>query len=73
MNTTIDPKVLTEYRCHTCHKLLCKGLLSGHENILEVKCRGCGRICQFQGEDAEIVRQRSVLIKQGLIPDTDRD
>jgi phage FluMu protein Com len=68
---TIDPKYLTEYRCPDCHKLLCKGMLSGSENILEVKCRGCGRICQFQGDDANIVMHRSVLIKHGLIPDTD--
>ena len=66
-------KILTEYRCQVCNKLLCKGQLSGLENILEVKCRGCGKICLFQGEDATIVRHRSVLIKQGLIPDTDRD
>jgi len=68
---TIDPKFLIEYRCPDCSKLLCKGFLTGSENVLEVKCRGCGKICLFHGEDAEIVRQRSVLIRQGLIPDTD--
>ena len=70
---TINPKLLVEYRCHECNKLLCKGFLTGKENVLEVKCRGCGRMCLFYGEDAEIVKQRSVLIKQGLIPDTDPD
>jgi phage FluMu protein Com len=73
MSLIPQAKILTEYRCQQCHKLLCKGLLSGHENILEVKCRGCGKICQFQGEDAQIVRHRSVLIKQGFIPDTDKE
>jgi phage FluMu protein Com len=70
---TIDPKYLIEYRCPDCHKLLCKGSLNGSENVLEVKCRGCGKICLFQGQDAEIVLNRSVLIKHGLIPDTDRN
>ncbi len=67
----MSAKILTEYRCQNCNKLLCKGILNGQENILEVKCRGCGKICQFTGEDAQIVRHRSVLIRQGLIPDTD--
>lgn len=71
METSAVAKILTEYRCQQCNKLLCKGFLSGHENVLEVKCRGCGKICTFHGEDAVIVRQRSILIKQGLIPDTD--
>lgn len=67
----IDPKYLQEYRCDDCNKLLCKGYLSNVLSTLEVKCRGCGKICFFQGEDADIVSTRSVLIKQGLIPDTD--
>jgi len=67
----IDNKFLKEYRCQDCNKLLCKGYLSGSESALEVKCRGCGRLCVFYGEDAEIVTHRSVLIKHGLIPDTD--
>ena len=69
----IDSKYLTEYRCPDCHKLLCKGLLSDNASILEVKCRGCGKLAQFTGEDAHIVKERSVLIAQGLIPDTDKD
>ncbi len=72
-NPAIDPKVLTEYRCRNCRKLLCKGLLEGRGTLLEVKCRGCGRLCLFQGEDAEIIRRRSILIREGLIPDTDSD
>jgi len=71
MNPVLNAKILTEYRCQECHKLLCKGILSGVDNMLEVKCRGCGKVCQFRGQDAQIVRHRSVLIKQGLIPDTD--
>lgn len=67
----MDQRFLKEYRCKNCNKLLCKGSLSGSETFLEVKCRGCGLICVFHGEDAEIVINRSVLIKQGLIPDTD--
>ena len=70
---TIDTKYLIEYRCPVCRKLLCKGLLTDKLSLLEVKCRGCGRICQFSGEDADIVKTRSVLIAQGLIPDTDTE
>ncbi len=68
----IDLKSLPEYRCPDCNKLLCKGFLQGAQSALEVKCRGCGRICLFRGKDAEIIMQRSALIRQGLIPDTDR-
>jgi phage FluMu protein Com len=67
----IDLKSLPEYRCQTCNKLLCKGFLQGAQSALEVKCRGCGRICLFRGKDAEIIMKRSVLIGRGLIPDTD--
>ncbi len=67
----IDPKYLKEYRCPDCHKLLCKGFLSDAGSALEVKCRGCGKMCLFTGTDAEIVKHRSELIQQGLIPDTD--
>ena len=67
----IDPKYLKEYRCPDCNKLLCKGVLTSGQSVLEVKCRNCHRLCLFTGEDAEIVSHRSVLIKQGLIPDTD--
>lgn len=71
MNSILDSKFLREYRCSNCAKLLCKGTLHGNESVLEVKCRGCGKLCSFYGEDAEIVTHRSVLIKHGLIPDTD--
>ena len=67
----MDTSVLCEYRCEHCHKLLCKGFLKDQDSVLEVKCRGCGEICVFTGKDRDIVKQRSVLIKQGLIPDTD--
>ncbi|HVY67812.1 MAG TPA: Com family DNA-binding transcriptional regulator [Patescibacteria group bacterium] len=66
-------KILREYRCQNCHKLLCKGMLYGTDTTVEVKCRGCGQLCTFHGEDAEIISHRSVLIKKGLIPDTDPD
>lgn len=69
---TIDPRVLQEYRCDVCHKLLCKGVLSDGGSVLQVKCRGCKKLCTFRGQDADIIKQRSVLIKQGLIPDTDK-
>src|SRR3989344_2491678 len=67
----IDKKYLREYRCQTCQKLLAKGQLKHKEDVLEVKCRGCSNICLFSGEDAEIIKKRSVLLKQGLIPDTE--
>lgn len=68
----MDPKYLKEYRCQNCGKLLCKGFLKSLDDVVEVKCRGCRNICTFHGEDAEIVSARSVLIKQGLVPDTDK-
>ena len=67
----LQAKILQEYRCATCNKLLCKGFLTGPETAVEVKCRGCGKLCTFYGEDAKIISRRSVLIKEGLIPDTD--
>ena len=67
----MDKRFLREYRCKICKKLLCKGYLNTSASALEVKCRGCGNICLFYGEDAEIVSKRADLIKQGLIPDTD--
>lgn len=67
----MDKKFLREYRCKNCHRLLCKGHLSTVDDALEVKCKSCGRVCFFHGEDAEIVAQRAILIKQGLILDTD--
>lgn len=64
---------LQEYHCKTCGKLLCKGNLTDKENILEVKCRGCHEISTFTGSDADIIKQRSVLIRQGLIPDSEKE
>ncbi|MDO8659176.1 MAG: Com family DNA-binding transcriptional regulator [Candidatus Parcubacteria bacterium] len=69
----MDTKFLREYRCKNCHRLLCKGHLSTIDDALEVKCKSCGNVCLFRGEDAEIVAKRAVLIKQGLIPDTDKE
>lgn len=68
----IDSKYLREYRCPTCHKLLAKGYLFHKEDVLEVKCRGCATICLFKGADAEIIEKRSELLKQGLIPDSEK-
>lgn len=64
---------LCEYHCKVCGKLLCKGVLTDKDSFLEVKCRCCKQISHFQGPDAEIIKKRSVLIRQGLIPDTDVD
>ena len=64
---------LEEYHCPDCGKLLCKGHLVDKEDVLEVKCRNCHRLCFFSGKDADIIKKRSVLIKAGLIPDTDKD
>lgn len=61
--------VLVEYHCEKCNRLLCKGTLKDKDNALEVKCRGCRRVCFFQGPDADIIKQRSVLIKNGLMED----
>jgi len=60
---------LREYRCDSCQKLLCKGLLNDVRSVLEVKCRGCGKISNFVGPDASIIKARAILIKEGLIPD----
>lgn len=61
--------VLVEYHCEKCNKLLCKGTLKDKDNALQVKCRGCHKLCFFQGPDADIIKRRSNLIKKGLIPD----
>lgn len=71
LGTMIDAKFLKEYRCKVCNKLLGKGFLADKESFLEVKCRGCGTICEFTGEDARILKTRSELLKKGLIPDTE--
>ncbi|OHA18248.1 MAG: hypothetical protein A2664_02165 [Candidatus Taylorbacteria bacterium RIFCSPHIGHO2_01_FULL_46_22b] len=64
---------LKEFHCQKCGKLLCKGRLTCKDDLLEVKCRGCQKICFFSGPDADIIKKRSVLIKQGLIPDSEKD
>ncbi len=64
---------LTEYHCKKCNKLLCKGKLTDRFNMLEVKCRGCRRVCFFRGPDSEIIKQRSALIKSGLIQDPEKE
>ena len=65
--------LLREYRCKICGKLLCKGLLNHSDSLLEVKCRGCGGLSLFRGQDAEIIKTRAELIHHGLIPDTDKE
>lgn len=70
---SVDPKYLKEYRCPSCRKLLCKGFMNDNESVLEVKCRGCAMLVTFHGNDAEILAHRGILIRQGLIPDTDDD
>lgn len=69
----MSPVELKEYHCTVCNKLLCKGILADRDSKLEVKCRGCHTISLFEGPDAEIIKKRSVLIKAGLIPDSERD
>lgn len=66
---TIPSKYLREYRCPNCNKLLAKGKLSHKDDVLEVKCRGCSTIHMFRGEDADIIEKRSVLLREGKIPD----
>jgi len=39
-----------EYRCIDCKKLMFKGFLI--ESEIEVKCKKCGKLNLFQGEDA---------------------
>ena len=67
----IDAKYLKEYRCQTCNQLMCKGHLTDGNSFLEVKCRGCGKVMMFYGDDKEIVVTRANLLKRGLISDTD--
>ncbi len=35
-----------EYRCHTCHKLLFKGILV--ESEIEIKCKHCHNLNTFE-------------------------
>jgi phage FluMu protein Com len=65
--------LLKEYHCKICGKLLCKGNLTDRNNVLEIKCKGCHKVCFFSGEDADIIRKRSVLISKGLIADPERE
>jgi len=69
LGLNIDPKYLREYRCPNCDKLLAKGSLRHKDDVLEVKCRGCSAIHMFRGEDADIIEKRSVLLREGKIPD----
>lgn len=63
----IDRKFLTEYRCPTCNKLLSKGYLKDKDSFLEVMCRTCKTVHVFTGDDAEIIKVRSDLIREGKI------
>lgn len=67
----INPKLLKEYRCPACNKLLAKGIMTQKDDFLEVKCRGCKSMCHFYGEHAKVLIQRAKLIKQGVLPDTE--
>lgn len=71
MTGNIDSKYLREYRCPTCNKLLGKGFLKDKDSYLEIKCRGCGNLYTFTGEDKEILQVRHELLKNGEIPDTE--
>lgn len=67
----IDKKYLKEYRCPTCNKLLGKGYLNDKDSYLQIKCRGCGNLYMFEGEDREILKVRHKLLKTGDIEDTE--
>ncbi len=68
---SIDKKYLKEYRCPNDNKLLAKGFLKDSGSVLEAKCRSCGQISYFQGEDIDILITRKELLKKGQIPDTE--
>lgn len=67
----IDKKYLREFRCPNDNKLLAKGFLQDSGSVLEAKCRACGQVNYFQGEEKEILKTRQVLLRQGKIPDTE--
>ena len=67
----IDKKYLREFRCPTDNKLLAKGFLTDSGSVLEAKCRVCGTVSLFRGEDREIIKTRQILLRQGKIPDTE--
>lgn len=67
----IDPKYLTEYRCPIDNKLLAKGYLKDSGSMLEAKCRSCGKVSVFTGEDKDILLTRKELLGKGVIPDTE--
>ena len=63
----IDRRLLREYRCPTCDKLLSKGFLKDKDSYLEVMCKNCKKVQFFTGEDAEIIKARHDLINRGVI------
>lgn len=69
--TSIEKKYFQEFRCPIDNKLLAKGFLKDSGSILEAKCRACGTVHYFQGEDKEIILTRKELIQDGKIPDTE--
>lgn len=71
MSMKVDKKYLREFRCPTDNKLLAKGFLQDMGSVLEAKCRACGLVSFFQGEDKEILKTRQVLLREGSIPDTE--
>lgn len=67
----VDKKYLREFRCPVDNKLLAKGYLQDSGSILEAKCKGCGTVSYFKGEDKEILITRQELLQEGKIPDTE--
>lgn len=67
----VDKKYLKEFRCPNDNKLLAKGFLQDAGSLLEAKCRACGQVSYFQGEDKEIIMTRKELLEEGKIPDTE--
>jgi phage FluMu protein Com len=67
----VDKKYFQEFRCPNDNKLLAKGYLKDQGSVLEAKCRACGQVSYFQGEDKEIIMTRQELLQKGEIPDTE--
>ncbi len=53
--------MLKEFRCTACKKLLFKGVVV--TSIIELKCRSCGEMNTFEGEENE-----ELLCLKGFCP-----
>lgn len=53
--------MLKEFRCTACKKLLFKGVFVA--SIIELKCRSCGEMNMFNGEENE-----EILCFKGVCP-----